>query len=455
MKFLCCLSSVLLVYLLLLALLLVLKTERVGSYSQTSQTVTVTQTQTQTVVPQNVFFKEILRGRCYQNPPSGKSEDQTLCPLIADAFVSAIEGRLDSQVTTESFDLYWNWADVRCPTSSSTSTTSSTVMPALVWPPSLAARIAAANNNNKAPQQHPLLLFLPEMTPGAALVQDLVFCGVDKRKNCPTEFYNQQRKHEEEEQQGAMWAFWKGVYSQFLNSIGIGSDTTTIQLVILPDDNEHEHGLTTTTNIPAFWNQSVLPFIQQIHKVNIVTIDCQSKVVEELTSALSSKNHTKTATATATVTCKSIIGQTLSSSKQDAYISEYCAIMEEIETQIHTNSNSDSNKEDDKQKASSNNSQEECHCSDTATTNTAAVVEDTTTNTTTNIYEILFWGLIVIIAGCAYAFWSVRHYLPHYVYQRIPNVSSEHNNHDDELMLDVYGNPTTTRRTRQPGLPKQ
>ena len=39
-----------------------------------------------------------------------------------------------------------------------------------------------------------------------------------------------------------------------------------------------------------------------------------------------------------------------------------------------------------------------------------------------NVYEYLFWALIVLGVATAYAFWSVRHYLPEY--QRIPDATA-------------------------------
>lgn len=299
--------------------------------------------------PQNPYFREIVTGRCYENPPN--NQDASLCPFAVDSLVSVLDGRLEQDTTAESFFMYWTMANFDSPRDSAL----------LVWPPPSSAASLPLSSTD---------LVLPETTLGGALVNGLIFCGVDQRPSCPVEYWKQTH-------QGALSSFWQGVYSLFSDKI-----QGHLQIMILED----------ITEIPALWNNYVIPSLNAtfVTEIEILAADCSSQGISDLSATLEEIKNI-------TTSC------------------------------VPTDRDSPYSKQGFSHQASKINGAE-----NRASASEPAVTCQCHTDTVGLVYEGLFWSLILILSGCAYAYWSVRHYLPEY--QRIPNIP-EH-----ELTTDCHTN---------------
>jgi hypothetical protein len=60
---------------------------------------------------QSPFFKEILMGRCYAQPPTGNLDDIASCPSMVGSIVGVLEGNLDDMINGDSFSTYTKVAD--------------------------------------------------------------------------------------------------------------------------------------------------------------------------------------------------------------------------------------------------------------------------------------------------------------------------------------------------------
>lgn len=142
----------------------------------------------------NPFFKEILTGRCYTQPPTGHPDDIVHCPDIVASIVGVLDGNLDELIDAESFSTYMKIADF-----------SAGDKGGIFW-----LRNDAASNNG----YHGTTIFMtgsglntPETTPGGLLLSFLTFCGVNQRDNC---------------QYGtgtAFTAFWTSAYAKYGSSL--------------------------------------------------------------------------------------------------------------------------------------------------------------------------------------------------------------------------------------------
>ena len=144
---------------------------------------------------QSVYLKEMILGRCYFQPPSGEEADIPLCQSLVGSFLSVVESRLDDSIAIEDFATYMEHADF------------SPGKGALFWPPSASTTPTTSDVVNDAVVGTAGTI-RPEGTPGGALLADLVFCGVDKREECPSDGSS-----------GASLAFWTGAYAKFATDV--------------------------------------------------------------------------------------------------------------------------------------------------------------------------------------------------------------------------------------------
>jgi len=125
---------------------------------------------------QSPYLKEILLGRCYFVPPTQDRDD---CQSVVGSVMNALESHLDRDIDTSTFAPYLDEADFSSPPNRAL----------------LVARFLGGSSSTSFTP--PPGLVTPEDTPGGALFQDLVFCGVDQRENCSIE------------QSNAYWKFWE------------------------------------------------------------------------------------------------------------------------------------------------------------------------------------------------------------------------------------------------------
>ena len=131
---------------------------------------------------QSAYLKEILMGRCYDQPLLADGA----CASLVDSFLNVLESHRDADLEPDSFDAYLSKADALA---------ASTVAVPKKDPPTLFHLRFYGDEASAS------LLFpgyqSPETTPGGSLLRDLLFCGVDQRNNCSVETSN------------AYWAFWQ------------------------------------------------------------------------------------------------------------------------------------------------------------------------------------------------------------------------------------------------------
>jgi hypothetical protein len=337
---------------------------------QVSSTKTVVSTTKGTGGHQNPYLKEIVMGRCYERPPSSTGPDDIgddgiqLCPFTVASLVGVMESHLDSEITPESFYLYWGSAVFDSPQDSAL----------LVWPPPPNAPMAAGP------------YVLPETTPGGSLMQGLVFCGVDRKSDCPSDYWTYDS--------GALLSFWQGVYTQFATHV-----EGRVRMVIQQDDMKE---------IPALWKDHVVPYLNStyVSSLDIVATNCQSNGVLQLTKALQ-----KTGKIDAKCTA-------METSKESTF--GWCQVADLLDPGSQSSGTSDSD--------NSVPPPDEPKTEETPTTAAPVPAMDCDCPTTTtvvrstgNVYKYLFWILVVLLVAGGYAFWSVRSYLPEY--RSVPDVA--------------------------------
>lgn len=196
----------------------------------------------------SAFLKEILTGRCYDRPPSGKPRNigAATCPSVVGSFMGALEGRSDSQITSTDFDMYMKGSDFSSPEDH-----------ALFWLRFLGAIDDPGSKKNQDSfiwemrGEPPTGLVTPETTPGGALMKDLVFCGSDRG-------HGNQCKAEES---NAYWIFWESAYATFAKQV-----TGHVQVVVEP--------LADAT----FLDRSALAYLdpKKVTGATIYAVDCTS-----------------------------------------------------------------------------------------------------------------------------------------------------------------------------------
>eukprot|EP00339_Tiarina_fusa_P026800 CAMPEP_0117046044 /NCGR_PEP_ID=MMETSP0472-20121206/31847_1 /TAXON_ID=693140 ORGANISM="Tiarina fusus, Strain LIS" /NCGR_SAMPLE_ID=MMETSP0472 /ASSEMBLY_ACC=CAM_ASM_000603 /LENGTH=336 /DNA_ID=CAMNT_0004758265 /DNA_START=13 /DNA_END=1023 /DNA_ORIENTATION=- len=134
---------------------------------------------------QSGFLKEILLGRCYENPPDGRGKDGSGCPATVGLIMGILEGHKDADLDASTFDGYVKNADFNSPKDG-----------ALFW-------LHGGGAPTSFLVAKPPGAVTPEETPGGALLSNVVFCGVDQRQGCKIEESN------------AYWSFWKAAYKEF------------------------------------------------------------------------------------------------------------------------------------------------------------------------------------------------------------------------------------------------
>ncbi|CAB9525646.1 expressed unknown protein [Seminavis robusta] len=283
-------------------------------------------------------------GRCYENPPVQEPNHDTLsCPFVVDTFIGTLEAHLDKDIDAAAFDMYLEMT--------SFDTERDSAM--FVFPHPTTAALASS------------AWMLPETTPGGSLLQGLVFCGTDQRKECPAEYWKSQG--------GAQWSFWQGVYSNFAKTA-----KGQVRMVLLGDNN-------TLSTIPPLWEEAVIPNIltgNATTSLDIIATNCEAEGVLALLEEI------QTGLPDVPCNCTNIAEAT---NEKEEPLCKVANILEGPSTEKPETSAPDA---------------VECQCP-------------------TSVYMVLFWGLIVFGAALAYAYWSVRHYLQGY--QAIPETNnSEH-----------------------------
>ena len=311
---------------------------------------------------QNPHLKEILMGRCYENPPNMDPSDggTAMCSFVVDSLFGVLEGQPDDEIDDSSYFMYLGM----------TSYDSHKDSAFFIWPPPSTqkdtAKVLSAN----------LKASLPETSRGGSLLRGLVFCGSNRRSNCRTEYWK--------ESNGGMLGFWQGVYSSFS-----AKAQGRVRMLVLDDK---------MIEIPHLWKEQVLPHLvsANIPNVDILAANCQSPGIQALELFVQSKCN---------ISCRCVsIEPQLTFESIDS--NDLCTITAQLEALNGTDSEKG-------QYATSTGSYnipsrsvdcEECLAG------------------SDSLYEWLFWGLVVLGLATAYAFWSVRHYLSEY--QQIPNTNA-------------------------------
>jgi len=344
---------------------------------------------------QSTYLKEIVMGRCYEHPPI--VDDSFSCPFVVDSLLGVLDSSLDADISNSSFDMYLAITNYE--------TAKDTAL--LVWPPPPTTK----PTDDKVQPSPPLSLLssswtLPETTLGGALMEGLVFCGVDRRMDCPVEFW---KTDDNTAAEGvAMLGFWQGVYSLF------AANLRGKLRILLWEENLHE--------IPSLWKDHVLPPLStssSVTSVDIVATNCHDPGVKNLLDSMHTYLNLE-------AHCSDI-----PKDKGDPSLRVINAV-KLLETGVS----------DDATAAAQSASTASADLDPPPSPSASATADATSSSNderqeqpepATNIYEILFWVLIVMGTAIAYATWSVRHYLPEY--QRIPDT----NNSGQEL--DETGRP--------------
>lgn len=305
--------------------------------------------------PQNPYFKEILMGRCYESPPNQSPEGGAdLCPVLVPSLLGVLEGQLDENIDPDAYFMYMGWTKYDLPKNSAL----------LVWPPPA----------TMGTMDETLGWVMPETSPSGSLVKGLVFCGADRRMDCPTEFWKLDS--------GAMLSFWKAVYSDFASKM-----QGQVKMMILEE---------AMVALPNLWDDSVLPNMDlaKISGVDIMASNCDAPGVAVLTKALHSREMV--------TTCAEIE----KGLEVQGSLDLSCGVADIMLQMNHSLQGKDGTSLDPLKllpPPPPPSSGGDCDCP-------------------TSIYAYLFWGIILLGVAGAYSAWSVWHYLPEY--QRIPNVEN-------------------------------
>ena len=163
---------------------------------------------------QNTFLKEILLGRCYEQPPNS-GDDASSCPSAVGSFMGIIEGRLDAELEPHDFDAFANSVDLGLGKDQN----------AVIFLP-FSFQWCRAENPFLPLIQSSTAYASVETTPGGALLDGLIFCGngVAPQKSCSPQTSR------------AGSIFWKDVaYPAFAKSI-----RGKLAVVMLSDSERNE-----------------------------------------------------------------------------------------------------------------------------------------------------------------------------------------------------------------------
>jgi hypothetical protein len=209
------------------------------------------------VATQSLFLKEIVEGRCYEQPPNGNVDD---CPSVTGSLLNVWESKLDADITAEDYDSYLQTVDLTSPPDK-----------AFFW-----LRFLGSDDATSFAFIPPPSLISPERTPGGALVTNLDFCGVDQHSNCSAEKSN------------AYWVFWQAVYAEFASHIH-----GKLQILVEPKADVQ------------FLERSILSSLQSVTSVTIYALEgCSTKAITALMEALEEK-------ANDSVTCQNDMAEFL------------------------------------------------------------------------------------------------------------------------------------------------
>jgi hypothetical protein len=244
-----------------------------------------------------------------------------------------------------------------------------------VWPPPSGKNWVFSNDLTN--------LVLPETTPGGALLQGLVFCGTDRRLDCPAEYWNTNEK-------GAQSSLWQGIYSSFA-----AKAQGRVRLVILDENLNH---------VPTLWKNQVLPRLTDVTSVDVIAADCEAPGVSALTDTLETVYKIS-------CMCTNII----MAADWSTGVPGFCRVVDSLDMDSAFSPTTVINNKD---------SHMSIQLSKKTKAPTAGVPIDCDCYCPGGVYMVLFWGLVLFGSAGGYAIWSVWHYLPEY--RRIPNVGEEH-----------------------------
>jgi ADP-ribosyl cyclase len=314
-------------------------------FSTAGADATSTASKPTTSEPQNTFLKEILLGRCYENLPNQSPEGgSSMCPVVVDSFLGAIAGQLDENIQSDAFFMYMGWTSYEVKKDTAL----------LVWPPSYALDMTWNSD-----------YILPETSASGGMLKGLVFCGPDKRMNCPTEYWNGGSS--------AMVSFWHAVYSDFASKA-----QGRVRMMVLEKDLK---------TVPSLWDESVVTGLDAgtVSSVEVMAVNCDASGVSALVESIQNLSIE--------CSCKEIAEAGISE------ISSVCGIEDLLQTDTKATANDEPS---DTTMAPA--PIVDCQCSD-------------------SVYMYLFWAILLLGLAASYAMWSVWHYLPEY--QRVPNVEQE------------------------------
>ena len=215
---------------------------------------------------------------------------------------------------------------------------------------------------------------------------------------CPVEYWT--------EDHGGLLAFWQGVYANFAASV-----QGLVRMVVLENIAE----------IPRLWKEHVLSslsFVENVTRVDIIAINCDGPGIFDLITELESIHGIS-------AVCNKLGESDNSDNINGRGASEYCTLANLLSLDsdsfdaysgsgnINKNDNSKSNNDIISVLTTAPSSPGVIDCRKCSSSSEGE-----------NVYEYLFWALILLIVAAGYALWSVKHYLPEY--RRIPDVIEEH-----------------------------
>jgi len=314
--------------------------------------------------PQNPHLRDIILGRCYENPPQETPGDGTpSCTYIADSLLSVLEDQVDEDINDTSYFMYLGMTSYDSPKDSAM----------FVWPPP-ATRIDAEEISGR------LNVVLPETTEGGSLIQGLVFCGSNRQDRCPVEYWK--------EATGALLSFWQSVYSSLASKM-----EGQVRLLLLEDD---------VAEIPNLWENTILTNLGTgISEIKVFAMNCRSRGVADLLAYVEVRIGI-------TSDCTSIKSFAIAS-KRD----EWCDVTVQLSNESDANSSRNHDNLDWTTMVPSRASDDMIDCRQCPRDERSEE----------NVYAYLFWALILLGAAIVYSIWSVRHYIPEY--QSVPNVAAD------------------------------
>lgn len=159
---------------------------------------------------QSPYLKEIIQGRCYDQPPTGSAND---CPEMVESITNALEG-LDCDMNGASFASYMEQADFSSPPNK-----------ALMWLGHSTSLQSLGFKFFRSANEAPFGMVTPERTPGGTMMSNLALCGVAGDGGTGKSYCD-----EGYDDCDAFSYFWDSAYETFASLV-----SGTVYLVIEPD----------------------------------------------------------------------------------------------------------------------------------------------------------------------------------------------------------------------------